>query len=228
LDSLSGLFAAGLAPTAAKDPFGQRRTALGLVAALSAWDLDFDLRSGLGLAAALQPLSSTPEVEQAILEFIAGRLRGVLLEEGFRYDVVEAVLAAQQHNPAGARRAARALTARVEDPAWAEIQPAHARCVRILRTAPGEYACDPARLVEESEKALYADLLKAEQKVRKPGSVDDFFAAFTPLVPAINHFFDTVLVMTEDPSLRDNRLGLLQRITALDHGVADLSLLEGF
>ncbi len=58
--------------------------------------------------------------------------------------------------------------------------------------------------------------------------VDDFLSAFLPMIPVINRFFDTVLVMAEDVPLRQNRLGLLQRITALADGVADLSKLEGF
>ena len=67
-----------------------------------------------------------------------------------------------------------------------------------------------------------------EQKPRAAGSVDDFLNAFLPMIPAINRFFDEVLVMAEDPAARQNRLGLLQRIAALAQGVADLSRLEGF
>jgi glycyl-tRNA synthetase len=59
-------------------------------------------------------------------------------------------------------------------------------------------------------------------------SIDVFMAAFLPMVPVINQFFDEVLVMDEDQALRENRLGLLQRISALADGVVDLSNLEGF
>ena len=58
--------------------------------------------------------------------------------------------------------------------------------------------------------------------------MDDFLNAFLPIIPAINLFFDKVLVMVEEPEVRRNRLGLLQRIAALSEGVADLSKLEGF
>jgi len=58
--------------------------------------------------------------------------------------------------------------------------------------------------------------------------VDEFFTRFTPMIPAINRFFDAVLVMAEDPAVRANRLGLLQGIAALARNTADLSLLEGF
>jgi glycyl-tRNA synthetase len=58
--------------------------------------------------------------------------------------------------------------------------------------------------------------------------VEDFMKAFTPMIPAIDAFFENVLVMAEDEKVRQNRLGLLQRIAALADGVADLSRLEGF
>ena len=55
-----------------------------------------------------------------------------------------------------------------------------------------------------------------------------FFTAFLPMIPAIDRFFDDVLVMIDDVTLQQNRLGLLQRIAALANGVADMSRLEGF
>jgi glycyl-tRNA synthetase len=58
--------------------------------------------------------------------------------------------------------------------------------------------------------------------------VDDFLKSFVPMIPAVNDFFDKVLVMAEDQAVKENRLGLLQRIASLARGVADLSKLEGF
>ncbi|MFC2055327.1 hypothetical protein ACFLV7_13690, partial [Chloroflexota bacterium] len=63
---------------------------------------------------------------------------------------------------------------------------------------------------------------------RSPGSVDDFLNAFLPMIPDINRFFDDVLVMVEDASIRENRLAMLQRIAALADEAADMSKLEGF
>jgi glycyl-tRNA synthetase beta subunit len=58
--------------------------------------------------------------------------------------------------------------------------------------------------------------------------VDDFLEAFLPMIPVINRFFDEVLVMAEDEAVRKNRLALLQRLSALADGVAEMSRLEGF
>jgi glycyl-tRNA synthetase len=133
LDSLAGLFAAGLAPSGTKDPFAQRRAALGLVQNLISWDLDFDLRQGLSFAAEHLPLEVSPETQVACLEFILGRMRVLLIEGDYRYDIVDAVLAAQSTNPAGAARAVKSLSAWVKRPDWLTILQAYARCVRITR-----------------------------------------------------------------------------------------------
>ena len=228
LDSLVGLFAAGLAPTGTKDPFAQRRAAIGLVQLLSTFDLDFDLRKWMQLAAEKLPLAASAENLQACLEFISGRQRSSLIEQGFRYDVVDAVLAEQQNNPAGALRAVQALSTWVSREDWNTILPAYARCVRITRDQKEIYSIDPQLFEDATEKALFDALLKAESGQKNAGSVADTLNAFVPMIPAVNAFFDSVLVMAEDARVRGNRLGLLQRIAALTKGVADLTRLEGF
>ena len=228
LDTLAGLFAADLAPSGNKDPFAQRRAALGLVQNLIAWGLDLDLSSALRAAASHLPVAASPQSQQAVLEFIIERLRNVLLEQGRRYDVVEAVLAAQGAFPARAARAVERLEAWTSRPDWNTILPAYARCVRITRDLQERFPVVEADFVEPAERELYAALVKAEAMQPPAGSVDGFLEAFLPMIPAVNLFFDLVLVMADDLRLRQNRLGLLQRIAALADGVADLSRLEGF
>jgi len=231
LDTLAGLFAAGLAPTGNKDPFAQRRAALGLVQNLMLWDLAFDLRQALELAAKRLPISASQESQKACLEFIVERMRHLLLEQGWRYDVVDAVLAEQGHDPARASWAVKSLAAWVSRPDWNTILPAYARCVRITRDQAERYQVEREKFVERAEGELYAALLVAESQSGVNGqhaSPDIFLNALLPMIPAIDQFFDDVLVMSDDISLQHNRLGLLQRIAALATGVADMSRLEGF
>jgi glycyl-tRNA synthetase len=230
LDTLAGLFAAGLAPSGTKDPFAQRRAALTLVQSLAKLNLDFDLRQGLALAAETLPVTATPEVLSACFDFIVGRMRASLLEqpEGSRYDVIDAVLAGQAHNPAGVFRAAQAFSQYVARPDWSSILPAYARCVRITRDQKQIFSLVPTAFIDPAESELYAALQVAQAAPRRPGSVEDFFAAFLPLMPVISRFFEEVLVMAEDPQVRANRLGLLQQVAALPAGVVDFSKLEGF
>jgi glycyl-tRNA synthetase len=228
LDTLTGLFAAGLAPTGTKDPFAQRRAALGLVQNLIAWDLDFDLHLAIAAASNHLPISSDEDSQLACLNFIVERLRNVLLEAGHSYDIVDAVLASQGYNPTKATQAVKQLGEWVERPDWHVILPAYARCVRITRAVKARYKVKEDIFVEPAEKDLYAALFSAEAKERIQGSVNDFLEVFVPMIPAIDRFFDDVFVMSEEQALQENRLGLLQRVAALADGVADMSRLEGF
>jgi len=228
LDSLTGLFAAGLAPTGTKDPFAQRRSALGLVQSLGAFDLDIDLREALKQAAAQYTFAIDQKSLDATLEFILGRLRSSLTDQGYRYDVVDAVLAEQGYNPAGVYRAVKELTAWISLADWTTILPAFSRCVRITRDQKQTFIVVPSAFAEQSEKDLYQSVEAIEKASRRQGSVDDLFNAFVPVITQVNRFFDEVLVMAEDTQLRNNRLGLLQRVASLAKGIVDLSCLEGF
>jgi glycyl-tRNA synthetase len=228
LDSLAGLFAVGLAPSGTKDPFGQRRAALGVVGNLMEWQLDFDLWKALQAAVNHLPHEMSSDDLDDCLKFIVERQRNLLLELGEPFDVIDAVLSAQGHNPYLASQAVTALSAWVKRPDWDRILPAYSRCVRITRDLVEIYTVEEGKFEEGAEKALYAALLEAENQERTAGSVDDFLNGFTPLMPHIDQFFDQVLVMVEDEQVRENRLGLLQRISALADGVVNLSKLEGF
>jgi len=228
LDMLSGLFAAGLAPTGTKDPYAQRRAALGLVQSLIAWDLDFDTLEGLKLAANNLPIAMSPDALTACQEFIAGRLKGYLMDMGFRYDIVDAVMARQGVNPAGAARACKQLTTWVKRADWNTTLPAFSRCVRITRSLKETFTVRPESLKEPSEKALFDEIVRMEKVLQNSSSVDEFLNAFTPAIKTVNAFFDAVLVMAEDPQEKANRLGMLQRIARLPERIVDLSCLEGF
>jgi glycyl-tRNA synthetase len=123
------------------------------------------------------------------------------------------------------------LAAWTARPDWHRILPAYARCVRIIRSAGGAAAQVYQSLpgTDPAEAELYAALLTAEAALRQsPPTPDSFLNVFLPMMPAVNRFFEAVLVMAEDPQVRLNRLALMARIAALAEGIADLSKLEGF
>jgi glycyl-tRNA synthetase len=228
LDTLIGLFAVGLPPSATKDPFAQRRAALGICQNLIAWECHFDLGWGLVQAAGGLPVDVTEDKLAACLDFIQGRLRVMLLDMGFPYDVVDAVLAEKGSDPYAALVGVNALSGWVAREDWREILPAFSRCVRIIRDLEQTFSVDVERLETESEVMLFKAITQAEDEKGEGDTVDALLNALLPLVPVINRFFDEVLVMAEDELVRYNRLALIQRIASLAHGVADLSLLEGF
>ncbi len=81
-------------------------------------------------------------------------------------------------------------------------------------------------LKEDAEKELHAALQTSVH--RPPSTIDEALSAVVQLVPAINNFFDNVLVMDEDEVVKQNRLALVGKIASLADGLADLSHLEGF
>jgi glycyl-tRNA synthetase len=233
LDSLVGLFAAGLAPQSTADPYGLRRAALGVIQIVVEQGLEFDLRAGLEIAAGVQPIDATAAVRAQVLEFIAGRLRVWIEEQGWAHDVVAAVLAEQAHNPARALQGIRELADWVKRPDWEPILDGFARCVRITRGEVERYPVDPALFQQDEERALYAAYQVTQARLTEGGNVDEFLSAFAPMVPAVSAYFGTgkgdgVLVNAPDPAIRRNRLGLLQAISAMQRGRADLSFLSGF
>ena len=226
MDSLVGLFAAGLAPKGSNDPFALRRAALQIIENVITNEIDVDLRPGLAAAAELLPLAVGEETLTGVMAFIHGRLEGVLREEGYSAFVVKAVLAEQAHNPYRAARAAAALTTAIAADDWTNLLDAYARCVRITRSQDDTFTLRPQAFAHSAEQQLLAAYEQAAAV--QDGTIEAFVASLRPLTPAIAHFFDEVLVMAEDTAVRENRLALLQHIAALAAGIADFSELEGF
>jgi len=228
LDSLVGLFAVGLAPTGSADPYHLRRDALGVVNNLIAAELSFDLREGLKAAAELLPVEVPEGTLEQVLDFITGRLEGVLREQGYRYDAVAAVRAERRHNPYLAAKTVRAFARWIERDDWMDTLNAYARCVRIVREYGETFPLHPDGFVEPATRRLYEAYQTCQAQISPQSTVDELFIAFQPRIEPINTFFDEVLVMTEDKALRENRLALLQRIARLTKGIVDLTKVEGF
>jgi len=230
LDSLAGLFAVGLVPTGSADPYHLRRDALGLVQNLLAHQLPFSVGEGLAAAARLLPVEAPADALAAALDFVVERLRGYLREQGFNYDVVDAVLAARGDDPFRARQSVEELSRWVARDDWSRILDNYARCVRITRDLEERFTLDPARFVQPAEEELYAAYQEARAQITEQ-TVDEFLTAFLPMVDVIDGYFakeSGVMVMAKEQKLRENRLAQLQHIAALAEGIVDLSRVEGF
>ena len=229
LDSLLGFFAIGVVPTATADPYGLRRAALGVVQIVLDRKIDVDLRQALILVSELLPVPADESVRAEALNFIAGRLRAWLLDEAkLPFDVVEAVLAEQGHNPYRALIAGQELAAWVSKADWPQTLDAYARCVRITRAEPDQYSIDPGHLTPLQSLDLYLAAGRVAALLTPENGVNDFLTAFGSLLKPITVFFENVMVMDEDMAVRQNRLALLQYIAGFAKGRADLSKLNGF
>ncbi|MEN6479947.1 MAG: glycine--tRNA ligase subunit beta, partial [Anaerolineales bacterium] len=219
LDTLVALFAVGIRPSGAADPWGLRRAALGLLQLLVEKHIHLPLPEALSLAAEQLPVEVSEEALRDVTDFINRRLQGYLRDLGYRYDLVDAVLAELSYDPYAALVALQALAARAEAPGWEQLLDAYARCVRITRDQPVRYAVERRTLVHPSELALYDAYLSAYQQLVAQPDMPTLLAVLESLTPVITQFFADVLVMDPDEVVRHNRLGLLQAISALADGI---------
>ncbi|MCL4832350.1 MAG: glycine--tRNA ligase subunit beta [Caldilineaceae bacterium] len=229
LDSLAGLFAVGVSPSGSADPFGLRRAALGVVNNLISGQIDFSVNAALGRAASHLAVEASAQSLADAGEFVTRRLQGVLLEMGYAFDVVEAVLAVRGENPAAAERACAALSRLVAGAGWGETFTAYARCARIVRSLESAVALNPAVYETDAERRLHAVWEQAQAAVDDADEPAHALAAvLNDLTAPINAFFDAVLINAEDAGVRLARQALVQRIAGLPSAVADLSKLQGF
>ena len=233
IDTLVGIFAIEQRPTGTKDPFGLRRAALGVLRIILECRLDLDLLDLLQEAAATQPVQR-PGVVAEVYDFIADRLRGLLLEraDGTSAEMVDAVLAGRPRSPLDVETRLQALKLFLLLPDAGVLTAINKRIVNILRKAPPGAipAVQAAALKEEAELALHRVLEELGGAVKQAIAerrYADALIALTGLRAAVDDFFERILVMDENLAVRNNRLALLSNVQALLVGVADLSRLPG-
>ena len=228
LDSLVGLIAVGLAPKSTSDPFGLRRAALGVIRILVEAGISADLRPLITRVAASQPLPVDSARQQQALDFVKGRLENWLGENlAVPRDVINAVLKQQAHSPYRAVNGIEELARWVKRDNWEELLDSFARCVRITRAESAAQVCQNL-LIEPEERVLFASYSIASNQLSDSTNVDGFLSAFEAMAPAVTDFFDNVLVHADDVGLRNNRIALLQCISKMQEGRADLSELDNF
>jgi glycyl-tRNA synthetase beta chain len=232
LDTLTGIFAIEQRPTGAKDPFGLRRIALGVLRILLEGHLDLDLLGLLDAAAAAQPVQRTGVVDE-VYDFIAERLRGMLLEQpGITAEMLDAVLAIRPRSPLDTVARLSALKEFLQLPDASILAAINKRIVNILKKTPAaaQQTVNPASLTEAAERGLHHALSDLRDPVREATAqrrYGDSLKALLGLRAPVNDFFDGVMVMDENPEVRNNRLALLRDVQTLLGGVADLSRLPG-
>jgi glycyl-tRNA synthetase beta chain len=235
IDTLAGVFSIGKKPSGNRDPFGLRRAALGIIRILVECGLDIDLKALIREAVSLQPdhKLSDDELVDDIYGFISDRLRRYFLDRdsGLATETFESVM---QRHPASLvdfdRRLAAVQTfARLEQAE--SLAAANKRIANILRKAnnPEGLSINKKLLREDAEKTLANALDSAQQKVAPMIEARAYAAMLNELADLrdpIDRFFDDVMVMAEDESIRNNRLALLSELRALFLHVADISRLS--
>jgi glycyl-tRNA synthetase beta chain len=236
LDALVGLFGIGSIPSGDKDPFALRRAALGIVRIAIEHRLPLDLFDLIEASAACYGdqsirLAPLPPLRDQLYDFMMDRLRVYYQEQGIGADAFEAVLARRPGRPADFDARVRAVELFRALPEAESLASANKRIGNILRKAADEIPdrVDPRLLTEPAEKGL-ASAVEARRSAVEPlveaGDYAEVLKRLAGLRPAVDEYFDKVLVMSEDAAVRRNRLAQLNQLRALFLGVADLSLLS--
>jgi glycyl-tRNA synthetase beta chain len=232
IDTLVGIFAAGLKPSGNKDPFALRRAALGLVRILLEAGLDLSLNRLLALAA--NELSGRVEVGPELLvdirEFILQRARHHFRGQGHGAELINAVMASGWDTFPDLDARLSALAAFMGREEAASLAAANKRIGNILRKSSEEIrdTIEEDSLGLREERLLFYEVKSASDFVRPLLESADYVNSLERLATlrdSVDAFFDEVMVMDEDTDLRANRLALLHRLKSLFDQVADLSVL---
>ena len=237
-DSIAGMFALGLIPSGSKDPFALRRQANGIVKTIAEKKLPLRLSEIMADArvrykgSEAEKKFSNAAYAESVRAFFRERLEFYLKDaRGYTYDVVSAVLAVDDDDVVDAAARAEAVKNVRDSADFESISSAFKRMKNILRQAAEKtkiiaLRVDPAGLQEESEKELAALIPQTVANVERLRAAHDYEEALRQIAtlrPAIDKFFDKVMVMVDDDNLRANRLALLQTVVKEFSTIADFS-----
>ena len=237
LDTLAGIFAIGQKPSGTKDPFGLRRAAIGALRILVEKKIDLDLRALVTRAAALQPVQNAATAGE-LWDYLVERLRAYFIDGAqagnvaITTEMFDAVRASEPVSPLDFGARLHALGRFLALPEAASLTAANKRISNILKKAePGTAgSVDTSVLRENAETALHEALAAVVADTDRALAKRDYATALARLAtlrPAVDGFFDTVMVNAEDQNLRRNRLALLAALRRQFTRIADLSCLPG-
>lgn len=228
VDSLAGFFAVGLIPSGSEDPYSLRRQAQGVAQIMLAdlWDISPEAVVDAALAIHAEAgIDISSENRQALYDFLAVRLGKNFVALGYVPDAVEAVQGAGYNTPASMRPRLDALMELGSADELTDAKVALTRCENLADTTTG-YDVNVELLQDESESVLYRQGEKTYKELTDLVAKNDFVGAvkaLSTLRPAIDRFFEAVMVMAEDKEVRDNRLALLNRCVKMARLVCDFS-----
>lgn len=227
LETIVGIYGIGLIPTGDKDPFALRRAALGVLRMVLG--LPLDLRSLLMATAATFPAGVIAgNTVDGVFDFMIERLKNYLAADYPAADI-EAVLALKHTRLDDVALRLAAVASFKTLPEAAALAAANKRIRNILKKVDGGIPVLAASLfTEEAETALFGEFSTLAPQVDallKAGDFASALKALAALKAPVDSFFDSVMVMAEDPAVRGNRLALLAALADLMNRVAELSLL---
>ena len=228
IDTILGCISVGLIPTGSEDPYGLRRHSLGIIQIITNqnWQISLDtlIQKGLNLLKDKTKLTSS-EVHIHTQALFSQRCKTILNSEKYPYDAVDAVLSANIDSLVDVRHKVVALSNLKKQPYFEPLAITFRRVVSILNEE-SDGDIQTSLLKESAEKKLYDEYMRIKQPVETYLSKKQFSLALEEIVEikeAVDEFFEHVMVMTKEDSLRKNRLCLLKHISLLFSNIADFS-----
>ncbi len=239
IDNLISFFAVGEKPKAGFDPYGLRRSALGIIRILIEKGIDIDLKElisesvrKIGLSSLLRKSlkGSLTEFDftgltDEVFDFIVGRFSVYVKGKGFDTDVINAVLSTEESNLYRAYLKIKAVQQLKENPEFEDIMVAFKRVGNII-PENFEESFNETLLSKEEEKELFKEYVQIKKDIDKLIEKREYKKALSELLrlkPYIDRFFDNVMVMVKDEDIKNNRLSLLKKINDLFRKISDFT-----
>lgn len=211
MDTVSGFFSIGIQPTGSQDPYALRRQAIGILSIMIGRELELGIEDLIRVSCDQYSSDVSEEVIQNITSFMMLRLNNILLDMGVRYDIVNS-LAQHRNMPVH-----KIIHIAKEIEAWlredkAEVFTTFLRGNNLIKTV-SSMNVDPNLFEHETEQVLWDTILQIKEQADPLISVGEYSAALgktEELVPAINNLFDNVMIMHENPKIKENRLALIK------------------
>ena len=218
IDSVLSFFNVGLIPSGSNDPYALRRAVQGLIRIIEKMNWHFDL------SLFIDQFEGQNHAE--ILEFVKARVQKLLLEKLDRYDIVEAAINSSNFDITNMMESAFVIDGhKLHEPFKPAIENV-SRSINLVKKAADIAEINPALFEEDTEQALYDAVISLQNQWTYKPCEEKFRAIVHMLAPAIEAFFDNVVVMAEDLAVRDNRIALLSEVVALTSVMADFSLIN--
>lgn len=231
LDTLVGIFGIGQAPKGAADPFALRRAAIGLLRIITNKNLDLDLVELVEIAKLQYGNKLTNiNVVQDVVDFLFARFRATYQANGYSVELIQSVLVRRPTKPVDFEKRLQAVAKFQTLPEAAPIAAANKRISNILAKVKGDINAEvDSSLLQEPAEIKLSEILGSLESTLSPlfDNLDYESVLFelASLSEPVDEFFDNVMVMAEDPAVKQNRLAILNRLRNLFLRIADVSVL---
>jgi len=233
VDSIIGCFVMGLTPTGSQDPYGLRRQSRGKIAIILKNNLKISLKDIIRKSLSLYKESVSVELKideneivSQILSFLKQRVKNIFLEDGIRYDIIDAVLDVDSDGDVvDVKHRIEAIEKFYNQPIFGKILNSSSRVLNLSKNNE-ETEIDKSLLKEKAELNLYQNYESIYPRIKEFICKKEYkkvFKLLGDLCEPVDEFFDQVLVMDKDSNIRKNRIALIKKIGMLFNQVADLS-----